>query len=140
MTQIRQYLEYVPQESLLVVDSDELRSNRRKTMRRIFAFIGVDGEFWDERMEEEHNTAAEKKRRSELYVRLSESPALKAAVDLMPMKLRKEVIGFTRSSLSSLWMPPELDDDLRRRLEDLYRPEVEQLRAFTGQDFAGWSI
>jgi hypothetical protein len=30
--------------------------------------------------------------------------------------------------------------ELRRQLEELYRPEVEKLREFTGMDFKSWSI
>ncbi len=140
MRQIRPYLECFPQAGLLVVDSDELRSDRRDTMARIFAFLGVDDDFWDEGMNEEHNTAAEKKRRSEIYVRMSKVPVLRAAADRMPVRMKRDVFRALRSSLSKPWTPPQLDDDLRFRLECLYRPEVEDLREFTGGKFAGWSI
>jgi hypothetical protein len=140
MTQIHQYLEVFSRDSLLVVDSDQLRSRRGETMARIFGFLGVQEGFWDERMDLERNTAAEKKRRSELYVRMSEVPVLKAAADRIPVRTKRDVFKVLRSSLSKPWTPPRLDDDLRFRLESLYRPEVEELREFTGQDFAGWSI
>jgi hypothetical protein len=140
MTQIRQYLEHFPRESLLVVDSDRLRSRRRDTMAKIFGFIGVDEEFWDDRMDVEHYTAEEKGRRSEGYVRLSEVGLLKTAVDRMPPRIKREVVRLARSGMSKPWTPPQLDDDLRFRLECLYRPEAEDLREFTGRNFAGWSI
>ena len=140
MTQIRQYLDHFPKESLLVVDSDELRSERQATMERIFGFLGVEPGFWDRRMEVELNGAGDKRVRSDLYLRLSGVDLFQKAIRRMSPRVKRDVIAAARKVLSRELVAPEIDGDLRERLRELYRPEVEEFREFTGQDFPGWSV
>jgi len=43
--QLSRYLEHYPRESVLVVAQEDLLRNRRRTLRRIFAFLDVDSSF-----------------------------------------------------------------------------------------------
>src|SRR5439155_23780937 len=43
--QIRCYLEWFPREQLLVVRSEDLLHCRRRTLRRVFQFLGVDSDY-----------------------------------------------------------------------------------------------
>lgn len=140
MTQIGQFLDYFPSEALLVVDSDELRGDRESVITRVFRFLGVDPDFTDPGFLEERNPSRAKKVESGAYIRLTRSRALRRAVDLLPGAFRERAIRKVRGSLAVQTAKPELTDDLRRRLEDHFRAEVAELREFTGQEFAGWSI
>ena len=140
MLQIERYLEYFPTESILIVDSDRLRNERKETMARIFAFLDLDPTFWDDAMLQERNLGTKKKRASDTYVRIANLRPLRKAVSLMPGSLRMRVFSRLRRATARPWTPPTLDDSLRLEFEEIFRPEVERLREFTGQKFADWSI
>lgn len=138
--QLEQYLEYFDPKSILVVDRDALRSERRETMSRIFGFLGVDGEFWSDEMMRELNKGRDKRRTGDTYVRIAGLKPVKAALSVIPRSARIRFFGRVREAVGRRWSPPELDESTRRQFEDLLRPEVERLREFTGQEFPGWSI
>lgn len=54
---LRPFLAHFPLEQLLVVSSEELLADRRAALRRIFAFAGVDPDFWTEALAQRHHTA-----------------------------------------------------------------------------------
>ena len=140
MTQIRAYLEHFPKDSILVVDSDELRAERRQTMERIFDFLGLEPVFDPEAMAIEFNTASEKVRESKLYVRLSALTAIRRGAYLLPDRMREALVMRVRRATGDPVSKPPLEPRLKKRLEAHYRPEVDALREFTGQEFPRWSI
>ena len=140
MTQIRQYLQYFPEESILVIDSEELWTNRDSVMREVFGFLGVDPEFRSPGFAEERNTQSAKTVERDLYVRFTNSKTLRMLVDGLPESVRDRAIELVRRPLSRPAEKPVIDIDLRRRLEKHFRPEVEELREFTGKSFPSWSI
>jgi hypothetical protein len=141
MTQIRQYLEFFPKESILVVDSDDLRDDRVATLNRICSFLDVgpmpeQGEVFGEEL----NLAGNKRQEAEWYVRLTESPGLRRVIDPLPRGFRERFTGAMQRAVSHPIEKPALSDETREALEQVFRPEVEELREFTGQSFSGWSI
>lgn len=140
MTQIRQFLEFFPEESILVVDSDDLRRDRNGTLRRIFDFLGVEANFSHPDFSEDLNTIETKRVESGAYVRLTRSRPLRRMVDMLPERVREGAIEMVRGPLMVPTGKPEITPELRVRLEELFRPEVDELRRFTGQGFNGWSV
>ena len=140
MTQIRQYLEVFPRESILVVDGEELRSSRGSVMAEVFRFLGVEPDFTHPGFTEERNRSAAKKVESRSYIRLANSPTLRSLVDRLPGSFREQAVSGIRKALLRPSDKPSIGPALRSRLEDLYRPEVEELREFTGKSFSSWSI
>lgn len=140
MTQIRAYLEYFPAESILVVDADRLRSERSQTMNEVFSFLGVEHFSDASGMAVELNRGDTKARASRLYSRFALVPAIRKFVERLPHVTRTRLaLGVRRAGGKSV-PKPDVDPLIRRELEELFRPEVEELRAFTGQSFSGWSI
>ncbi len=140
MSQINAYLEFFPPEALLVVDSDDLRNQRERTLGEIFRFLGLEPVFDPVLMAEEKNRGSDQLRDSDTYLALAGSRPLRAAVDLLPDSLREPLVSRLRRTFGAPLSKPALDPGLRERLEALYRPEVEALREFTGKSFSGWSI
>ena len=140
MTQIRQYLEFFPRESILVVDSDDLRLDRRSTLDRICDFLELDPMPSQVEFEDERNPAEGKFQEAQWYVRLTEAPSLRQAVDLLPGGVREGLVSTMQRTVSRPLDKPEFDPETRERLESVFREEVEELREFTGQAFPGWSI
>lgn len=140
MTQIRQYLEFFPKESILVLDSDELLHDRKATLDQICQFLEVGPMPDDPRIDEERNRAESKAQEAEWYVRLAHSASLRSLVDRLPGSVRDRLVRGAQKAVSRPFAKPELDPADRARLEELFRPEVEELREFTGKSFSGWSI
>lgn len=127
-TQLERWTERFGADRVLVVDADDLRADRRSTMRRILGFLGVDADFVSPGWDAEHNTADTHRVRSDLAGRLGRLEPWVARVPIARRALTREV------------PKPTLTAAQRHRLEDVLRPEIERLREITGQRFAGWSI
>lgn len=140
MTQLKQYLEYFPERSIMVVDSHELKRDRESVMSEVFAFLGVDPEFRSPRLFEERNTLATKVIERDLYARFTESRILRRLVDGLPESARDRTVESVRRSLSKSAEKPVIDPVLRKRLKEHFRPEVDELREFSGLPFASWSV
>lgn len=140
MTQLEAYLEVFPPDSILVVDSRELKGNRRETMGRIFEFLGLDPVFDPEVMETEHNPGERKIRDPDFYLKLVGTGAASRLKGIIPRSVREPVVNRIRKVFGETVPKPGLEEGLRAELEDLYGPEVERLRKFSGHEFQTWSI
>ena len=139
MTQLEQYLDFYPPERIRVVDSDRLRTDRRATLAGLFGFLGVEAGFEDPRFGIERNPSSSKAAGS-LNLLLRKNPALQRLTRALPGSVRKKTIGQIKGLTGAEISIPPMDSELRDRLASIFHPEVDRLRAFTGQDFAGWSV
>jgi len=138
-TQVERYLEFFPAERMHVIDQGVLRRDRRKALSDAFAFLDVDPSFWSPAFEAVHNVGAEHRQvRVGLAGRLRRS-GIRRVFDPMPPAVRDMAKRAGRRLGKSIERP-ELEPKVRARLEEIYRPEVERLRALTGQPFASWSV
>lgn len=140
MMQIRQYLEYFPRESLLVVDSADLESDRRGTLSRIFSFLGAEPDFWDDRMLERVNEGRRKREVSSLYMTLRGLAPVRGALNVLPHHLRSNAVDLAYRTLSRPIERPRLDPAIRQQIVSAVSDDVAELREFTGMDFPTWSV
>ena len=138
-TQVERYLEVFPAERMLVVDSDELKSERTSALRRIFHFLGVDDSFTSESFSEQLNPGDQKRLPSRRYASLRRS-GLGKLWRRLPERARVPVGHRVMRTLTSPAERPNLDEEGRRALEEVFGPEVARLRALTGLTFSSWSL
>jgi Sulfotransferase domain len=137
--QLERYLQSFPQSRILVVDQDELRSARRDSLRRIFAFLEVDETLDCSRFDEELLKSSERRAYPPLLARLI-ALSLAPRAQWVPHSLRRSLRrGIERALLPEL-PQADFDPELRVRLEETYAPDVQRLRKLTGQAFASWSV
>jgi hypothetical protein len=133
--QLEQYLTWFRSEQVLVVDQDDLRSDRRQTMARILRFVGVDDTIHSPGWERELHRSEEKRRpRSLLGARGG-----RIGVRLLGRLPRRVAFG-VRPILTRPMDRPTLDPALRESLAEVFRPDAARLREHTGQRFEGWSV
>jgi hypothetical protein len=138
--QIDQYLRYIDRERVLFVVAEDLRSDRRAALQRIFSFLGVDPTRWTgERDVELHVTGAEPARRGAAKL-IDRVPGRAAIRRRLPTRVRS---AYHR--LTALDHPDRLvlSDGARAHLLDRLRPDVERLSAIVGDDvphFDGWGL
>jgi hypothetical protein len=142
--QLERYLRHFDDKRILVVDHADLLANRQGTLREIFAFLSVDEAFTSSRFDDEANVSKELLTYSYFVVlhrRVQASPILQQLVLQRLSPGRRRAL---RRSIQRVWSqplaPPELDDDTRDRLHELYADQVDRLRALTGKTFPTWSV
>ena len=137
--QLELYLRRFPKGRVMVVDQAELLGNREATLRSVFAFLDVDDAFSSERFEDELWTTSARRVSPPGQATFIASAIAPRARWLPPQARKLARRTYERAFWSKLESDP-LEDDSRRRLEQLYADDVERLRALTGQSFPSWSI
>ena len=138
-TQIEQYLEYFSLPQLLVLDREDLKSDRGRTMRQVFQFLEVDPNFHSSVFDSELNTRRDKRAMtgagSVLWQR-----ALVPAGRRLPAAIKVRGRAPLHRAFSRPVAVPPLDPEVESGLRELLRPEADRLRRLTGKAFATWSI
>jgi hypothetical protein len=137
--QVELYLRQFPLRDLLLVDHAELLSERRATLRKVFAFLGVDEEFDSPGFEEEFLLSTERRTYPPglaHFVSRSVTPRLK----WLPAGMRRRLRRSTERALLPRLEPSELGHDLRVRLQAYFADDAAYLRDLTGESLSSWSV
>lgn len=137
--QLERFLAHYPPSQLLVISAEDLRDRRDATLRSVFGFLGVDPDFSSPKYARRRHLSAHKRRKTRLGQRLAASPPARLLGHL-PNYLRWPVEDVLYRPFSKPIERPRLQAALRQDLADRLRADVNALRAFTGHDFAGWSV
>jgi hypothetical protein len=139
--QLEPYLDAFEPDRIMVVSREELLRDRAQTMRRVFGFLGVDEDFTSDQFEREWETGTAKRsgrfRVMDRAVRLPGLRTLDRNFDRLPEPLRWRVERIVHDPDSGAAPKPELPVELRVRLVELLRPDVERLERFAERRF-GW--
>jgi hypothetical protein len=139
--QLEPYLEEFGPERIEIVGREELKRDRPATMRRVFAFLGVDPGFGSTQFEREWETGTAKGQgRFRLMDRAVRLPGLRAVdrnFDRLPEPLRWLVERVVHDPGAGAAPKPEVPPPLRQRLADLFRDDVARLEGVAGRGF-GW--
>lgn len=136
--QLQQYLSFYPLERILIVPAEDLLHRRRETLRRVFAFLGVDPDFTSSDFDRvkfrgqqlRHLTTLGRRLHTFSYQHMNRrAPAL-----------QRFLTYWACYPLSQRTVRPELRPAQRDALAVALWPDVQQLRALTGQAFAHWSL
>jgi hypothetical protein len=137
-SQLEQYLDHFSESQILVLDQQDLRLRRRETLREIFAFLGVDADFWSPSFDVEHN-----KRKNVslnglgrwLYIHNVLQPVQRAGGGL-PEPVRRAA----RRAIGPSVPTPTLTDETRAAVVASLRDDIERFRTLTGRPFDSWSV
>jgi Sulfotransferase domain len=140
--QLQPYLELFDEEQIEIVTQEELHTEREATMRRAFAFAGVDESFTSEQFDREwEKSSAKQDDKYQFMERLIKLPGLRSFdrnFDRLPERMRwmveKIVHNPDKPSAEKPILPGELFETLRSRFGE----DVVALQEFAGREFAGW--
>jgi hypothetical protein len=138
--QLERYRVHFPDETILVLDMDDLARDPAATMARVFAFVGVDPTFTSPEF-----GAAQNEMRRPLRVRTGHGEKVVALLDRAlgeqrSKRLRSAAPHALHAPFARRVSERAVTPEIRRRLTDYLRDDVERLRAHTGLDFASWSL
>lgn len=132
--QLQPYLETLGADQILVRSLEALRDNPARVLGDIQTFIGVQSGVTEHQLRQgRFNARGEKKIRGEWYQWLS-------GLLTQPMK------DALRPYVPLQWLPgasvdpPDPSEELRNRLAEALREDVESLRQLTGRSFDQWSV
>lgn len=136
--QLQQFLPFYPLTRILVVAAEELYHHRQATLRRIFAFLDVDPDFSSSGFARVKFRSQELRRLSPLGLRLRNHSY--AHLNRTAPGLQRFLTYLACYPLSQRMERPVLSESQRHALAAVLWPDVQQLRALSGQAFAQWSL
>ena len=136
-TQLKQFLRYFPAEQILVVRSEDLASRRRQTLRRIFAFAGVDPSFWTWKFAVSRHASRRKRRTTRAGEHFAASVPIRW-LRRIPHRLRWPVEETLLYPFSRPIPRPVLSPDVRSALWERLHDEVNSLCDFLGVSPDSW--
>lgn len=136
--QLERYFEHFSPDRFLVMDMAKLIADPVPEMARAFRFLGVDDTFASPRFGERHNVTKPS------YGRIRGHAIVRGADRLLgeerSLRLRGSVPHFLHAPFVRELRTPDYPPDVRASLIDFLRPDVERLRAFSGQAFESWCL
>jgi hypothetical protein len=140
--QLQPYLELFDREQIEIFCQEELQSEREETMRRAFAFAGVDETFTSEQFDREwEKSSAKQTGRYQVMEKLIKLPgfrSLDAYFDRLPESMRWIVEKVVHEPDKPPAPKPKLPDDLFETLRGRFREDVAELQRFAGREMPGW--
>ena len=141
-SQLQPYLERFDRAQVEVIAQEELQADRDGTMRRAFAFAGVDPDFTSEHFQREWEKSTAKEsgqyQRMEKLVKLPGFRSFDRNFDRLPESMRWMVEKVVHDPDQPSAPKPELPDDVRDRLLSHFADDVAGLQEFAGRRFEGW--
>jgi hypothetical protein len=122
--QLEPFLARYPQERVLVLYQEDLRTRRAETMARVYAYLGVDSSFTSERFADVKHRSADLRRATGLGRWLKRMPLGRRLADRAPL-----VRPVAR---------PRLSSGLHVALRALFREDMRRIAALAGRPLPGW--
>ena len=141
--QLQPYLEHFDRENISVIAQEELQGDRTETMRRAFAFAGVDASFTSEQFDREwEKSSAKQGDKYQFMEKLIKLPGLRSLdrnFDRLPESMRWMVEKVVHDPDKPPAPKPDLPEHVEETLRGRFREDVAGLREFVGRDFPGWN-
>lgn len=144
--QLDRYFQYFDRNQILILFHEDIQSSPNQTLQTICKFLGVEAsiEFKDAFSKINSGSSSPvstfvarignllKRRLPRLYRALVSGPFSRITKLLLQTFRGKRVHSTTHQSPESAY--PELDQDTRRKLYELYKPDIERLSEMVGRD------
>ncbi len=129
---LKKYLSLFPTEQVHYLFLDDLKMDFDKSMQSIFTFLGVDGHFIIPDKEDK-NFYYDRKVYKNLIKIIGLRPARRLA-HLMPDKI-KDVFKQKKYQVIA---KPQLNEEEKKRLNTIFKPDIQLLESLTGRNLNHW--
>lgn len=137
--QLEQYLAHYPAARIHITTREELYAARLPTLRKVFRFLDVDESFHCDGFANLRHQSSYKRRKTPTGERLARTSLMRRFAALPP-EWRWHFDKLIYYPFSRKIERPVIDENLRRRLVDNLKDDVDRLRQHTGRDFAEWGF
>lgn len=138
--QIMRFLDLVDRRQILLLLAEEFKSNKKESLEKVQAFIGVSSDYLPANLDQQYHVASVPKSMT-LLNRLNEQGLEKKLVRLLlPSKkfrqrLRRRIIDLNLTTQHEL----KISDEMRQKLANIYAEENFKLQQLLGKDLSHWS-
>ncbi|HET9908870.1 MAG TPA: sulfotransferase, partial [Anaerolineales bacterium] len=130
---LKRYFDLFPRDQIKIIIFEEFRKNPAQTLVDLFSFLGVDPNFVPD-TSVQHNPAGVPKIR--LLNKLFFHPTLiRTAKAIFPESVHERLKQVQQQNLKA---PPKFPPDLRAKLLDIYREDINKLEGLLGRDLSIW--
>lgn len=137
--QLEQYLPYFPPQQILVVSTEELYCFPQKTLKTVFKFLEIADKTDCINFQRKLHKSVFKRRKTNWGNKISNVPVMQS-IEYLPFSLREKIKKVIYFPFSTPVKKPTLDLELRSRLIDYFKEDVDQLREYTKKDFSEWCL
>lgn len=134
--QIGRFLDAFGPDNVHVVFFEELEGDPHRVYRGVLRFLGASEDFRPDFRNVNRTGRIRSERFQQRIAHLP--PRLKRVAYAFPRAIRRPTYRALCRLNTSYAPPPPLEPDLRRRLVDQFRPDVERLGALLGRDLGHW--
>jgi hypothetical protein len=140
--QLQPYLELFDREQIEIITQEELQAEREATMRKAFAFAGVDESFTSEQFDREwEKSSAKQGDKYQFMEKLIKLPGFRSFdrnFDRLPERMRWMVEKVVHDPDKPSAPKPKLSPEIESRLLSLFGEDTAALQKWAGREFAGW--
>src|SRR3954454_18370055 len=140
--QLQPYLERFDRSQIEVIAQEELQGEREETMRKAFAFAGVDATFTSEQFDREwEKSSAKQGDKYQFMEKLIKLPGFRSFdrnFDRLPESMRWIVEKVVHAREKPPPPKPVLPDELFETVRGRFGSDVAALQEFAGREFACW--
>jgi Sulfotransferase domain len=130
--QVKRYADVFDLNNICILLHEELIQQPEQTLERVFSFLSIDASTSYELLEKQNVTGAGKNR----FIRsLYKNQSIRKVLATL---LHEDIRNKIKSNLFSKNSLPVLSKSFEQKLNDYYRPGIEQLISFTGLSIAHW--
>ena len=137
--QLEEFLKFYDKDKILLLKTDDLRNSRAKILRDVFRFLKVDEAFSCFEFNELVNVSSSKLKmeNSRRWLRYYVSNKFWAKVmrAVSPFLEKKITSGLKKGETIQR---PKVDRELRQKLFDALKADIEKLTSFSGYSFSEW--
>ncbi|ACK72572.1 sulfotransferase [Gloeothece citriformis PCC 7424] len=137
--QLQQYLNYFPKSNILIITLEDLNHNPQATLKKIFKYLNIDENLEIETNSKQFHKSTSKIRKNSLGFFISKMPLIHR-ISQLPHEIRWQVENILYSPFAQQIEKPTLDENLRQKLIEYFKEDINALRDETGQDFQKWSL
>lgn len=138
--QLDQYLAHFDREQILVLTSEQLRSDRAQTMTRVYGFLRLDTEALPPQVHTAYHDTRDQAGARPFDQRLRAFPGHRLASRLAPSPVKSWYKKFSTRRVEDLLNAADLPAEILQRLQEDLRADVERVRTFLVDDFDGWGL
>ena len=138
-SQLQRYLEYYPEDSILLITLEDLSLEPTRTLQACFSFLGLEMGPIGNRLIHVLHSSKRKRRKTPLGYALART-SLMQKTEILPYAIRSNVERLLFYPFSHSVKKPVLSPALKDRLVGRLQGDIDQLRKLTGLKFQLWSL
>ena len=136
--QLDQYMEHFRREQILVIRSDEMRSDRERVLTCVFDFLGIDPAWRAPVLQQEFLRTDRRRAPRRLIRRIWRSQLPRRLAPFLPSATKTRLRTLTSKTVDM--RSAEISPTFRHHLEGRLRDDVRKLYEFLDDGFDGWGI